>query len=136
LCGGSAGGLALNFRVADVGVEAEGDGGVGLGGDLFEHEATAFGADRGDGGLRAAEDYGDAVVALGDGDGEEEGLVAGAGFAVDVGRGDEVKAGGGVGEAGGGREGGEHAVRGTAGVLHQVGIELGLRMGVGGEGCG
>jgi len=35
--------------------------------------------------LRAAEDDGDSIVALGDGDGEEEGLVAGAGFAGDGG---------------------------------------------------
>ena len=83
-------------------------------------------------GLWAAEDDGDAVAALGDGDGEEEGLVAGAGAAGDVGGGEEVEAGGGVGEAGGGGEGGEHAVGGAAGVLHQVGIELGVC----GEGCG
>ena len=103
-----------------------------MGGDFFEHEAAAFGADGGDGGLGAAEDDGDAVVAFGDGDGEEEGLVAGAGFAVDLRGGEEVEADGGVGEAGGGGEGGEHAVCGAAGVLHQVGIELG----VSGEGCG
>jgi hypothetical protein len=103
-----------------------------LGGDLFEHEATAFGADSRDGGLGAAQGDGDAVVALGDGDGEEEGFVAGAGFAIDGGGGDEVEAGGGVVVAGGGGEGGEHAVGGTAGVLHQVGVELGFS----GGGCG
>ncbi len=128
--------VADDFGVADVGVEDFGDGLVGFGGDLFQHEAAAFGADGGDGGLWAAEDDGDAVAAFGEGDGEEEGLVAGAGFAFDGGGIDEVEAGGGVGEAGGGCEGGEHAVGRTAGVLHEVGVERGLRLRVGGESCG
>ncbi len=69
--------------------------------------------------LRAAEDDGDAVVALRDGDGEEEGFVAGAGFAGDLGGGHEVEAGGADGEAGSRAEGREHAVGGAASVLHK-----------------
>jgi len=94
--------------------------------DLFEHEAAAFGTNRCDRSLRAAEDDGDAVAALGDGDGEEEGLVAGAGSSFDSGGGEEIEAGRGVGKARCGRERGEHAVGRAAGVLHEVGIELGL----------
>ena len=44
-------GVTVDLGVTDVGVEGAGDGVVGAGGDLFEHEAAAFGADGGDGGL-------------------------------------------------------------------------------------
>ena len=90
---------------AEVGVEGTGDGGSGWGGDFFEHEAAGLGADGGGGGLGAAEDEGDAVAAFGEGDGEVEGLIAGAGVLGDGWEGVEIEAGGGVGEEGGGREG-------------------------------
>ena len=78
-------GIAGDFGIANVGVKSFCDGGVCVGRDFFEHEAAAFGSDGGDRSLWATEDYSNAVVALGDGDREEEGLVAGAGSSFDGG---------------------------------------------------
>ena len=58
-------GIAVDLGVADVGVEGAGDGVVSGGGDFFEHEAAAFSADGGDGGLGSAEDDGDADLPSG-----------------------------------------------------------------------
>ena len=128
--GDAVGGVELGE--ADVDVEGVGDGCAGLGGDLFEHEAAGFGFDGGDGGLGASEDDGDSVAAFVDGDGEEEGIRGGAGVALELGGGVEVEAGSGFGVGGDGGEGGEHAVGGAAGVLHERGVDW---LGQGG-GCG
>ena len=124
----SAGGAVgqVELGETDVDVESLGDGLVRFGGDLFEHEAACFGLDGGGGGLRASEDQGDSIAALGDRDGEEEWLGGGAGVSFEVGSGVEVEAGSGFGVDGDRRECGEHAVGGTAGVLHECWID-GLR---------
>ena len=103
---GGAGGVG-ELGIADVDVEAALGGGVGLGRDFFEHEAAGFGPDGGGGGFVRSEDDGDAVAAFGEGGGEEEGLVAGAGVCCDGGSGVEVEAGSGFGVGGGCGEGGE-----------------------------
>ena len=126
-------GVTGDFGHSDVDFDGAGDGGVGGGGDLLEHEAAAFGSDGGDGGLRASEGEDDVVVAFGNGDGEEEGFVAVAGAVGDGGGVDEVEAGVVAGEAGGGGERCEEAVGGTAAVLHQCGLKC---LCVGCEGCG
>ena len=93
--GGAVGVVELGD--ADVDVEGLGDGLAGGDGNLFQHKAAGLGADGDDGGVLAAERDGDAVVALGDGDGEEEGLVGRADAVGDGGGGLQVEAGGGVG---------------------------------------
>ena len=130
----SAGGAVgqVELGEADVYVEGVGDGFVRFGGDLFEHEASCFGLDGSGGGLRASEDQGDSIAALGDGDGEEEWLGGGAGVALEIRSGVEVEAGSHLGVDGGGGERGEHAVGGAAGVLHERGID---GLGEGGGGC-
>ena len=105
---------AGDFGDAEVGVKGAGDAAFAWGGDFFEHEAASFGADGGGGSLWATEDYGDSVAAFREGDGEEEGLVAGAGFSGDSGGSAEIEAGGGAGVEGCGGEAGG-VVGGAAG---------------------
>ena len=75
---GSAVGV-LELWYADVDVEVFFQRGVGLDGNFFQHQPAGLGADRDHRLRRAAEQYLHAVVALGDRDGEEEGLVGRAG---------------------------------------------------------
>ena len=119
------GGGAGDGGGTDVGDEGFGVGGSGCDGLLEEQQAARFGADGNGGGPVAAEHDGDLVVSVRGSDGEEEGLVAGAGAARDCGWRLEVEAEGGgieVGVGGCREEGCGRQGHGVCGGLRGAGI--------------
>ena len=86
-------GIAGDGRDAHVDIEFARDGAIGLHRNLFQHEPPRFGPDRRRGGLCAAECDSDAIAALRQCDGEEEWLIAGAGFRIGLRKCLEIEAG-------------------------------------------